>query len=142
MLIDAADLHLLSTARRVRVDKLGYVWVSYVVGEWQALHRVITSASPGQSVDHVNHDPSDNRRANLRVCTHAENMRNRRRPSTNKCGLKGVYERKDRRTRRFCAQIKLNGQRRNLGYYATAQEAHAAYCVAARELHGEFARFN
>lgn len=41
------------------------------------MHRFLTGAPEGMVVDHVNHDTLDNRKANLRVCTQAENLRNR-----------------------------------------------------------------
>jgi hypothetical protein len=42
------------------------------------LHRILSGAAPGLVVDHINHDPLDNRRCNLRVVTQAENVRNRK----------------------------------------------------------------
>lgn len=41
------------------------------------LHREIMSAPCGYDVDHINHDTLDNRKSNLRICLHAENLRNR-----------------------------------------------------------------
>lgn len=41
------------------------------------LHRVITDAPAGMEVDHINHDSLDNRRCNLRVVTHKQNLNNR-----------------------------------------------------------------
>jgi hypothetical protein len=40
------------------------------------MHRLITGAPKGKDVDHINHDTLDNRRANLRVGSHLDNMRN------------------------------------------------------------------
>ena len=42
-----------------------------------ALHRFITECPDSMVVDHVNHDPSDNRRVNLRICTYSQNNQNR-----------------------------------------------------------------
>lgn len=102
-----------------------------------SMHRLIAGAKPGEVVDHINGDGLDNRRANLRICTHAENMRNRRmKKSTRR--FKGVEPRRDR----WCAAIMLDGVQRRLGGFETEVEAACAYDKAAVELHGEFARLN
>lgn len=41
------------------------------------MHRDIMGAETGQELDHINRERLDNRKENLRFCTHAENMRNR-----------------------------------------------------------------
>ena len=38
------------------------------------------------------------------------------------------------------AQIEKNGKSRYIGGYDTPEEAHAAYCIEAEKLHGQFAR--
>lgn len=104
-----------------------------------AMHRLILNAPNGMFVDHINHDPLDNRRANIRLCTPAENTRNRR-PQKNGSGYKGVRYKKNQNL--WEARIRLNGKRRSIGYYATAVRAAIAYDKAAREMHGEFAHTN
>lgn len=94
----------------------------------------------GFEVEHRNGNPLDNRLDNLRLATHSQNMLNVRRHRDTASGLKGAY-----RTHKSCEKpwrsvIKANGRNHWLGYFNTAEEAHAAYCQASRELHGEFGR--
>lgn len=91
-------------------------------------------------VDHINGNSLDNRRANLRPATNAENMRNRRRQRNNTSGFKGVSFHKA--MGKWRAQISLEGRRRHLSYHATVDDAARAYDVAALDLHGEFATLN
>ena len=52
--------------------------VRYEGGKAILMHRVIMCAQPGMEIDHINGIPADNRRENLRQCSRAENMRNKR----------------------------------------------------------------
>ncbi len=109
------------------------------------LHRLILSRIldrplvKGEHTDHINGDKLDNRRANLRVATQAQNNRNGPKPITNKSGLKGVSW--DKVNRKWVAQINFDKKVIFLGRYGTSEEAYAAYCEAAMKYHGEFARF-
>lgn len=78
-LVGEADFERLSTIRwRARPTAPGRVYaVGWVDGRDQYLHRVIMNAGRGVEVDHINGDRLDNRRENLRLCTGAENRRNR-----------------------------------------------------------------
>lgn len=111
-----------------------------VRGRTVLMHRLIMAASTDSLVDHINGDPLDNRKPNLRLCTHAENMRNRRIHRNNQSGFKGVHAATDRKAVRWRAQISVDNKRIHLGSYATAEAAHAAYVEAAAKYHGAFAR--
>jgi len=104
------------------------------------LHRFIMNAPDGIQVDHINQDPLDNRRSNLRFATNSQNCCNKGRHIDNASGFKGVWWNKRRGT--FHAEIEHNGKRYHLGCFATAEVAARAYDVAALVLHGEFARIN
>ena len=103
------------------------------------MHRVILGLEYGDKRlgDHINRDTLDNRRRNLRIATPAENCWNRGKQSNNKSGFKGVCYYK--RSAKWVARIMCAGKVVTLGYFATPEEGHAAYCEAAKKFHGEFA---
>lgn len=94
------------------------------------------SLPPAEHVDHKGGDGLDCRRSKLRAASHDQNQRAR--GYTNSLGLKGIR----RNGNWFIARITLDGRRRVLGKFPTAETAAAAYDRAARELHGEFAQTN
>lgn len=104
------------------------------------MHRLVMDAPANAVVDHINGDKLDNRRCNLRLATTAENIRNSARSVRNTSGFKGVSF--DRSRGKWFASICANRKLKNLGRYATAEEAARVYDRAARELHGEFAKVN
>jgi hypothetical protein len=100
----------------------------YINGDWPLGH-----------IDHINGDKLDNRMANLRVASNRENCLNSKTRKNNTSGYKGVSFMK--RDGTWTARISANGKYKHLGYFKTAEEAHAAYCSAAIQYHGEFANF-
>lgn len=103
------------------------------------MHRLIMNATKGQIIDHKNHNSSDNRRANLRICTHQQNDRNRRKVFGSS-KFKGVSWKKSNSC--WCAYIKINGKHKSLGFFHNEIDAAKAYDVKAKELFGEFAKTN
>lgn len=105
------------------------------------LYRDILGTPPGVEIDHVNGNPLDNRRANLRVATRCQQMWNRPRKRTSRAPYKGVTW--SGRARKWMAQI--DSKDRGYGYlglHATAEAAAVAYDAAALERFGEFAAIN
>ena len=102
------------------------------------LHRVIMDVTdPKICIDHINHSPTDNRRDNLRLCSHQENQHNASIRKDNKSGLKGVSFNKQ--AGKFRARIRVvNGKHKFLGYHQTKEEAHLAYQEASVKYHGDF----
>lgn len=106
------------------------------------LHRMILGVSGADCVDHINRDPFDNRRANLRIADKSKNGMNRTAQANNKSGFKGVCKRyrRGKWTGKWQANITVRGRTYNLGTtFPTPELAHAAYVKAAIELHEDFA---
>lgn len=99
------------------------------------MHRLITDAPKGLVVDHIDGDTLNNTRANLRVCTAAENARNRF--ATRPGKFKGVHE-----DPRFPGLFEARCLHNWLGRYDTAEKAARVYDAAAAIAYGEFARLN
>lgn len=106
------------------------------------MHRVIMDAPKGKQVDHINRNRADNRRANLRLCTHRENTCNSRPSMVNKFGYKGVSIDKRTKRKKYKATITVNRHNISLKMHSTIEEAARAYDVAAKKYHGEFAVLN
>lgn len=117
----------------------GYAF-SITSGKTTYLHRLIMGAGIGQQVDHINGDKLDNRRANLRLCTHAENQHNRKKNSGTSSRFKGVYWHNV--TQKWQAYIRIDGDLRYLGLFEQEEAAAKEYDRAAKLCFGEFARFN
>ncbi|TFZ81222.1 AP2 domain-containing protein [Candidatus Macondimonas diazotrophica] len=144
--IDEADLELVSGykwyAHKDKNTFYAYANVRRADGSWTKvkMHRLILGLTDRKTqADHIDMNGLNNRRSNLRACSNAENMRNRGAYANNTSGFKGVIWQAD--MMKWRARIKVNGKLKHLGYYSTPPEAHAAYCRAAIELHGEFANF-
>ena len=85
------------------------------------------------NIDHINHVKTDDRLINLRSVSQAENCRNRSKNSNNTSGVAGVYW--DKKARKWCARIKVDGQRIHLGYFNNLADA-ATTRAAAKIEHG------
>lgn len=100
------------------------------------LHRFIMACPEGLVVDHINHNKLDNRKCNLRICSHAENNRNIRRRKNNKSGYPGVDLVK---SKRWIARIGYNNEVIYLGTYDTKEEAINAKKEAEKKYFGKYA---
>ena len=120
----------------------GYLAIR-IVGRSYLCHRLawlyVHGRWPSHQLDHINGVRDDNRIANLRECTNAQNCQNAR-PHADGSGKLGTTW--EKRRRKWQAGIGLNGKRIFLGYFATQQEAHAAYLSAKQRLHVAFGASN
>lgn len=105
------------------------------------LHRQILQAPFGMVVDHINRNPLDNRKSNLRVCTQHQNTFNSGGRKRRVSKYKGVYPAVSRKNP-WRAQICIDQTFRHLGMFTNQEDAAHAYNRAAVELHGEYACLN
>lgn len=114
--------------RRICIDLVKYpahrlAWL-HNYGEW-----------PQGFLDHINGQRDDNRIANLRLATIAQNAANMRGRSPD--ALRGVDF--DRKRGKYRAKITAAGVTKYIGLFSSADAAHRAYLAEAERLHGEFA---
>lgn len=99
------------------------------------MHRLIMPCEESYVIDHINHNPADNRKINLRICTQQENSFNKAIPKNNTSGCVGVILIS---SNKWNARIRKDGKCIYLGNYSTFEEAVAARKKAEVELFGEY----
>jgi hypothetical protein len=119
------------------VDSYGYTCITINGMQFKA-HRLAWMYAydtwPNHDIDHINSDKRDNRIKNLRDVTRSVNMQNQTRAHRDKIsGLLGVTWSKH--TERWRATIYINKRNQHIGYFNTAEAAHAAYLAAKLQLH-------
>lgn len=102
------------------------------------MHRLIMETPSGMETDHINSNRLDNRRSNLRVCTHQQNCMNVLPVGASK--YKGVTWHKG--DRKWQSSIFVDGKLKYLGSFKSEEDAALAYNFAALEAFGEFAKQN
>ncbi len=107
-------------------------------GKVALMHRLVMSAPCDLEVDHIDGNKLNNQRSNLRLCTHAENQRNRTRLNKNNTsGHKGIYWNAMRKN--WYAQVTLNGRAITVGSgFKSILDAVIIRNSAASKMHGEF----
>ena len=135
--VDAADYEWLS--RYLWRARNGYPTRSEK-GRQITMHREIMQPPAGALVDHIDGNRANARRSNLRVCTVAENQRNKRKAGNCLSRFKGVTY--CRKTGKWKAGCRFKGQFYHLGYFDDEVEAARAYDYGAVKYFGKFARVN
>lgn len=100
--------------------------------------RVILGLKIGdkRQVDHINHDVTDNRKQNLRICTNQQNNMNKGLIKSNKSGVTGVGWNKQKN--KWCAQIKISKRHIHLGLFDNIEDAIKARKEAEIKYFGEY----
>lgn len=123
-------------------------WYAQCLKQGVMMHNEILNPPSNYEIDHKNGDGLDNRRSNLRICTHKQNMQNRLPNKTSSSKHKGVSWKRGRIYKgkqyngKWRARIMYNDKNIHLGSFDSEIEAAKAYDEAAKKLFGEFARTN
>lgn len=127
------DSNMTLELRRHRwtATKEGYIRCTIHPNE--TMHRIVVGAKEGDITDHINGNPSDNRRKNLRIVTHNENMWNRKASSASIIPVKGVYIDKSK----WRAEITYNNKKVRLGSFDDIYDAVCARIRKEIELYGD-----
>ena len=86
-------------------------------------------------IDHEDHNPSNNKWANLREAPGSGNSQNSLKNTANTSGFKGVVKHKNK----WKAQLYILNKVKYIGVYQTKEEAHKAYMKHAKKHFGKFA---
>ena len=129
----------LKTGLTIVVDNKGYAKINKYHGVkpngkpnnkyYMMLHSYIMNSR--EQIDHIDRNPLNNQRSNLRFCTHSQNQANKNKKA------KGYSYNTNRK--KYIARIQINNKQIYIGGYNTQEEAHKAYTIKKRELFGEFA---
>lgn len=119
---------LTSKAREVRYKTISLLGVRHGAHQWAWFY--MTGSWPTKHIDHIDGNGLNNAFSNLRECEAYENHQNRK-EEFNKHGYTGVALINGR----YNARITYRGKLISLGYYATPEEAHAAYLKGKQKYH-------
>lgn len=122
-----------------------YCWNEHVIGRYHALETHTSKDSVvrmswlivGKDYDHIDRNPLNNKKDNLRKSTDSENNCNHSLRSNNTSGITGVGW--DKRSNRWIARISINHKYSHIGYFVDKEDAIVARLQAEAKYYGEFA---
>ncbi len=143
VLIDREDyLKISDYCMWVMNTEYNYVYIDKFINGKRSRHRLhrylMGVKNKTTYVDHINGNPLDNRKCNLRLCDNSQNLGNRAINKKNTSGYKGVSKTYGKTPKKWRARI----QNKHIGRFYTAEEAAIAYNKMAKKVYGEFAKLN
>ena len=118
-LVDDEDFEYLNQFRWYKAGR-GYAVGRMGTRKVFKMHRIISKAPDGKEVDHINRNKLDNRKENLRIVTHIENMQNMKTPNS------GIEMSTGNRRKKYLVRVTHMGKRYFGGYFETLDEAKKA----------------
>jgi hypothetical protein len=125
VLIDTEDLERLPD-RKIGLTSNGYVRFTFKMKE-KSLHRFLLG-EPDAIVDHIDGNPLNNKKNNLRAGTHTDNMQNQ---------PKSKYYTYCKQNKRYLVRYTRNGKTIHVGSYETEREAQEQADKVRKELYGK-----
>lgn len=117
----------------------GHVYAKNMDNKTLYLHRLIMNVTDKNvEVDHIDGNPLNNKKSNLRLCTHDKNMLNHKVCSNNTSGVTGVTF--DKQRNKWCAQIVYKNKNHHLGRFDLFEDAVLARRNAEIKYFGNFRR--
>lgn len=143
-IVDDSDYEMLSKYSWHSSDGgNGFVYARGLVDRKHVrMHRLLTGATEGSMVDHINHNTLDNRRENLRICTRSLNNANQKKGKRRSSIYKGVSRYESHGHVTWRTSIQMNKKVILLGVFLDEQSAARAYNEAAKKYFGEYAYLN
>ena len=139
-LFEELNKYIWFAAKDVSVTTAKYYARCNHQGKKIKMHRLIMGVSdPKIKTDHKDGDGLNNQKENLRLCSDLENGRNKKIPSSNTSGYKGVHQ---TRKGKWVARIGIDYKKIHLGVFDNPVDAAIAYDKKAKELFGDFAKLN
>lgn len=133
-IVDDEDFELVSKFRwYATID--GSNTITYAATKVR-MHRLIIDAPPGFFVDHINGDPLDNRKSNLRLCNNSQNQQNTQSRGGSSSFKNVSYNKKNNK---WLAAFRFNGKVYYCGLHKTEEEAARAVDKKRGEVCGDFA---
>ena len=123
-----------------------YCWIEHIIDNYHVLEAKIPDEKQlirmqwlvaGKYYDHIDRNPLNNRKYNLRVANESENAQNRTKQRNNVSGFVGVYWKK--KLNKWAVQININKKQTHLGYFINKKDAIITRLRAEKEYYGEFA---
>lgn len=148
-LVDEEDYNKLNN-RKWHLGKFGYPASYDPFGDGkrvEMLHRVVLNLQKGELADHIDGNPLNCQKSNLRKCSWRENTRNRTKSKGKSSKYLGVCKRviryKDKKyPPTYSSQIMVDDKYIHIGTFKDEEMAAKAYDKKAKELFGDFAKLN